>query len=136
MQWPRCDYTGTGRISRMETRMPQLAKVLTQEDMSRGTTTARMDLSAYVDIIESIRSQDGVGGEVELSDGESQRAEKRRLSLAAKQAGMNLTWRKSRDGTLRFVLSEPGGAVPGGRPRRAQEPEPQQPARGTRGSRR
>ena len=116
--------------------MPQLAKVLTQEDMSRGTTASRMDLAAYVDIIESIRNQDGVGGDVELQDGESKRTEKRRLSLAAKQAGAKLTWRKSQDGMLRFVLSEPGGAVPGGRPRRAKEPQAEKPARATRGTRR
>ena len=104
--------------------MPQLAKVLTHDDLHRGANAPRLDLSAYVDIIERIRGQDGVGGEVELGEGESQRAEKRRLSLAAKQVGMNLTWRTARDGTLRFVLAQPGEPRPGGRPRRQTPSEP------------
>ncbi len=112
--------------------MPQLARVLMDDDM-RGARAMRMDLSAYVAIIEGIRGEGGAGGEVELEDGESQRTEKRRLSIAAKELGTTLTWRTSRDGTLRFVLSEPGGAVPGGRTRRATEPEA--PARGKRSRR-
>ncbi len=114
--------------------MPQLAKVLIQEDMSRGANAQRMDLSAYIDIIERIRGQDGVGGEVELGEGENQRTEKRRLSLAARQVGLTLTWRKSSDGVLRFVLARPGEPRPGGRPRRQtpSEPPPAQPRRGRR----
>ena len=34
--------------------MPQLAKVLTQDDMQRGNAASRMDLSAYADIIDRI----------------------------------------------------------------------------------
>lgn len=82
----------------------------------------RMDLSPYLDIIESIRSEGGVGGEVTLQNDESKRAEKRRLSIAAKQLGTKVTWRKGEDGVLRFVLSEPGQPVPGGRARRERAP--------------
>ncbi len=97
--------------------MPSLAKVLQQEDLKRGDVT-RMDLSPYIDIIESIRSEGGVGGEVSLHEDESKRTEKRRLSIAAKQLGTKVIWRKGADGVLRFVLSEPGQPVPGGRARR------------------
>ena len=97
--------------------MPSLAKVLQQEDMERGRGMVRMDLTPYTDIIEQVRSEGGVGGEVALHDNESKRTEKRRLSIAAKQVGMKVTWRKADDGLLRFVLSEPGGPVPGGRQR-------------------
>jgi hypothetical protein len=98
--------------------VPSLSKVLQQEDMARGGHVTRMDLSPYIDIIESIRSEGGVGGEVTLQADESKRAEKRRLSFAAKQLGTKLTWRKGTDGLLRFVLSAPGEPVPGGRARR------------------
>jgi hypothetical protein len=98
--------------------MPQLARVLTQEDMQRGAAASRMDLSAYLGIIDRIRTENGVGGDIGLGEGESKRTEKRRLSIAAKQSGMTLTWRKSQDGTLRFVLAEQGKAAPGSRARR------------------
>ncbi len=104
--------------------MPSLARVLQQEDLKSGGQVTRMDLSPYIDIIESIRSDGGVGGEVTLQDDESKRTEKRRLSTAAKQLGTKLTWRKSEDGVLRFVLSEPGGPVPGGRARRERAATP------------
>jgi len=99
--------------------MPELVKVLTEEDMQRGAATSRMDLSAYLGIIDRIRNEKGVGGDIELGQGESRRTEKRRLSIAAKQSGMKLTWRKSRDGALRFVLAEQGKDAPGSRRRRA-----------------
>jgi hypothetical protein len=98
--------------------MPLLNKVLQQEDLARGGNDPRMDLSPYFDIIENIRSEGGVGGEVTLQEDESKRAEKRRLSIAAKQLGTKVTWRKGEDGVLRFVLCEPGQPVPGGRVRR------------------
>src|SRR5215208_1279235 len=98
--------------------MPQLSRVLTEEDMQRSASTTRMDLSEYLGMIDRIRGEKGVGGEIALGDGESKRTEKRRLSIAAKQQGLRLTWRKSADGTLRFVLAEQGKEAPGGRKRR------------------
>ena len=102
--------------------MPELARVLTQEDLRRAEPSSRLDLSPYLTIIDEVTSG-GVGGVLTLEEGESQRAEKRRLSTAAKQRGYDLTWRKSQDGELRFVLARPGEARPGGRPRRSQSSE-------------
>ena len=113
--------------------MPQLARVLTEEDLRRSEAGARMDLSAYLDIIEQVRSG-GVGGEVALEEGESQRVAKRRLFMAAKQLGLQLTWRKADATTLRFVLSAPGGERPGGR-RRSPTTESGQHPSGRRGRR-
>ncbi len=98
--------------------MPQLTKVLTEADLRAARARPVMDLTPYLEVIDSITRQGGVGGEAALSDNESQRTEKRRLSLAAKQRGLELTWRKSPPGQLRFVLSAPGQQVPGGRRRR------------------
>jgi len=99
--------------------MPRLNKVLTEADLSSARTPDVMDLTPYMNIIDDIAKQGGVGGEISLAESESQRTEKRRLSLAAKQKGMKLTWRKSPPGQLRFVLSAPGQAAPGGRRRKA-----------------
>lgn len=104
--------------------MPQLTTVLTQDDLARRSNFHQMDLAPYRDIIEQIRTHAGVGGEVELLGGESQRAEKRRLSLVAKQVGPELELRKSDASILRFVLAEPGQPIPGSRPRRPKSPEP------------
>lgn len=98
--------------------MPRLNKVLTEADLSAARVPAVMDLTPYLNIIDDISKQGGVGGEIALSPNESQRTEKRRLSLAAKHKGLKLTWRKSPPGQLRFVLSSPGQPVPGGRRRR------------------
>jgi hypothetical protein len=98
--------------------MPTLTRVLAQEDLQRTARMSDLDLATYVEIIDQVRREGGVGGLVHLLPGESKRTEKRRLTLAAKQRGLNLTWRSSPPGDLRFVLSEPGGPVPGSRKRR------------------
>ncbi len=117
--------------------MPELTKVLTEDDLTRGAPAARMDLSAYLAMIDAVASQRGLGGVVTLAEDESQRTEKRRLSLAAKEQGYRLTWRRSQSGELRFVLAAPGASSPGGRRRREQPPEPApEPAPAARGRRR
>jgi|SRR5450756_794913 hypothetical protein len=98
--------------------MPQLTKVLSETDVMAQRARPIMDLAPYLEIINRIVQQGGVGGELSLTDNESQRTEKRRLSLAAKQRSYKLTWRKSPRGQLRFVLSSPGEQAPGGRRRR------------------
>src|SRR5687767_5384035 len=104
--------------------MPQLVTVLTPEDMRRRDAMTRLDLSAYLALIDAVRRQSGVGGEVTLAEGEQQRTEKRRLSIAAKEQGYRLIWRRAPAGQLRFVLAEAGQPVPGGRPRRPKVSEP------------
>jgi hypothetical protein len=104
--------------------MPQLTTVLTAQDLSRPPTIPRQDLTAYRDILAQVRGQAGVGGEVHLREGEQARTEKRRFSVAAKQLGVPLKWRKAGVGTLRFVLAEPGAPFPGSRPRRPKPPAP------------
>ncbi len=101
--------------------MPELTRVLTESDVSAQRARPVMDLAPYLEIVDRITRQGGVGGEVTLSGTESQRTEKRRLSLAAKQRGYKLTWRKSPKGQLRFVISPPGEQAPGGRRRRSAQ---------------
>jgi hypothetical protein len=98
--------------------MPTLDSVLTESDLKAPKPKSVMDLTAYIEIMESIQEKGGLGGTVTLGEGESQRTEKRRLSLAAKEKKLTLTWRKAPDGKLKFVLSPEGERAPGGRRRR------------------
>src|SRR5215207_4512392 len=114
--------------------MPQLARILSADDLRRSEAGSRMDLTPYLAIIDEA-AQGGVGGELVLEESESQRTEKRRLSLAAKAQGYALTWRRAPPGELRFVLYRPGEPRPGGRQRRATPPPPPPaPRRGRRGT--
>lgn len=97
--------------------MPSLVKVLKEDDLKAQRAPSGLDLAAYLDIVDAIQGQGGLGGEVNLSGDESQRTEKGRLTRAAKQRGYKLTWRKSPAGVLRFVLSDPGTPPPDGRKR-------------------
>lgn len=98
--------------------MPRLEKVIKESELRSSRASAGMDLAPYIEILDRISQEEGVGGEVTLSPDESQRTEKRRLSVAAKQRGQKLTWRKSSQGRLRFVLSNEGSPPPDGRRRR------------------
>ena len=100
--------------------MPELTKVLTEEDVRARGRMSQLDLSPYLELLSTVRQQ-GVGGIVTLGEAENQRAEKRRLSMAAKQQGLNLTWRRAAEPRqLRFVLAEEGQPRPGGRARRTR----------------
>lgn len=106
--------------------MPELSRVLKEEDFRRGRPATSADLTPYMDIIDAIREEGGVGGRLTLWEGESQRAEKRRMSMAARERGYQLTWRKAAPGELRFVLGTPGEPPPGGRTRRTPMPSTEQ----------
>ena len=98
--------------------MPELTTVLTEADLKRGRAAGHADLTPYMDIIDTLREQGGVGGVLSLDEGESQRTVKRRMSIAAKGRGYQLTWRKAPEGQLRFVLAAAGEAPPDARRRR------------------
>ncbi len=115
--------------------MPQLTRVLREEDLQGRGQTSRMDLTPYIGLLEAVRSQEGLGGMLTLEEGENQRAEKRRLSIAAKQQGYKLQWRKSQPGELRFVLADVGQPLPGSRKRRERPAPAPPPAPARRGRR-
>jgi hypothetical protein len=115
--------------------MPTITKVLREEDLRGKTRMGSLDLSAYRELLNNVVAE-GVGATLALGPDEQQRTEKRRLSLAAKELGYHLTWRKPPAGGLRFVLAKPGDPVPGGRKRRAKvEPSVAPPAPARRGRR-
>ncbi len=115
--------------------MPQLARVLKEEDLQSRGNASRMDLTPYIGLLETVRAQAGLGGQLTLDEGESQRTEKRRLSVAARQQGYKLQWRKSGAGELRFVLAQDGQPMPGSRKRREQPAPTPAPAKAARGRR-
>ncbi len=105
--------------------MPTLERVLREDDLHRGGAGGGgLDLTPYLDMLAAIRTEGGVGGLITLAEGEQQRAEKRRLSVAAKDQGYKLVWRTAPERKLRFVLAKPGEPVPGGRQRAAAPPAP------------
>src|SRR5262249_38555390 len=106
-------YTQTWRGSRM----PLLTEVLTLEDLKRRPRESHLDLTAYIEIIDTVSRDGGVGGSVQLVEHEKQRTVKGRLSMEAKQQGYRLVWRKAPPGILRFVLAAEGESIPGGRKR-------------------
>ena len=98
--------------------MPQLTMVISEDELQRrATTTGGIDMTPYMDILDQVRERGGVGAVLRLGAGENQRSEKRRLSVAAKERGYDLTWRKSAPRELRFVVAGPGEPTPGGRTR-------------------
>ena len=120
--------------------MPQLMHVLTEDDLRRRQPGRKLDLAPYIELIDTVQDQGGIGAQISLQEGEKQRTEKRRLSLAAKEQRLKLTWRKANEGELRFVLSGEGDPTPGGRPQRRREkaaaPEPEPAPAPTNGRRR
>lgn len=98
--------------------MPQLAKVITPDELLRRPAGAGLDLGRYTEMIDLVAEHGGVGGVVSLEEGESQRTEKRRLSVAARERGYDLVWRAAPEGQLRFMLAKAGERPPDARPRR------------------
>src|SRR5215203_4522483 len=99
--------------------MPTLANVLQEADLRRKVGSASsLDLGPYLEMVDAILAEGGVGGTIMLAPEEHQRVEKGRLTRAAKERGRALVWRKAPDGELKFVLAEPDGPVPGARRRR------------------
>ena len=47
--------------------MPKLTKVLTEAELTSARTPAALDLTPYLNIIDDILRQGGVGGEINLS---------------------------------------------------------------------
>lgn len=97
----------------VEDTKPELIRVLARDDWRQPKARARLDLTPYLAIIDEVTSV-GAGGHLVLAQGENRRAEKRRMSLAAKERGYELTWRKAEDRSLRFVLARLGEIRPGG----------------------
>ena len=52
--------------------MPQLAKVLTTDDLARGPAARVLDLGSYFALLDAVREQGGVGAMLTLGEGESQ----------------------------------------------------------------
>jgi hypothetical protein len=95
--------------------MVKLGKVISLNDLAARKKRPVMDYSAYFFMIEQIIKDSGCGGMADLDEGDNARTERRRLSLAAKQLGYNLAWRKSEPKTLKFVIWKDGEKRPGGR---------------------
>lgn len=104
--------------------MPRLMTVLSADDMAarKKVRTPKADiLVVQMHHLQDIISQNGLGADIELEEGEDQRTQKRRYTTAAKQLGRQLKWRSAPDGQLSFELTSPKLAV---------EPDPNKPRAG------
>lgn len=88
--------------------MPGLTKVLTLEELSERSNAAGVDLSPYKAILCTVKDQEAGGADIALLEGEDQRKEKRRFSIAARELGILLRWKASQEeGVLRFTTLPP-----------------------------
>ena len=95
--------------------MPEWERELNPEDIERRAPTPKEgELKPYMAIIDNAKQTTIRGGVVKLLPEDKQRTVKRRLSVAARQQGFNLTWRKSPvEGRLLFVLTQGDETPPG-----------------------
>ena len=75
--------------------MPRVKKLTAAEVAELTKRVSRVELGEYVDLIKGFKSGDW--GRVELDAAETQRVVKRRLTLAAKQQGLRIRYRPTRD---------------------------------------
>lgn len=61
-----------------------------------------IDLIPYMDFIRGFKT--GEWGALTLAEGENPRAEKRRVTMAAKRENKQIRWRKAENGTMRFEV--------------------------------
>jgi len=81
--------------------MPRFRRVSSDESDGYFVKRARMDLSEYDEFLSGLQSRDV--SEARMSDGETERAVKRRLTVAAKAQGKQLQYSKRADpGTVVF----------------------------------
>ena len=80
--------------------MPRLFEKLSEAEVQRlkKRKPATPDLSAYLSFLDTLKSGDW--GAVNLEPGESPRAIKRRLTMAAKVKGMNIRYKRGEEGRI------------------------------------
>jgi|DewCreStandDraft_1066081.scaffolds.fasta_scaffold00011_188 hypothetical protein len=85
--------------------MPIFEKLSEEEVQKlRRRRSPTLDLSEYLAFLDTLGPGDW--GAVTLKEGETQRAVKRRLTMAAKQKGWQLRYRRSPDGRIVFEVRE------------------------------
>lgn len=83
--------------------MPRFQKLSAAEVESlRRRRVSKQDLSDYLTFLDTFQS--GEWGSVSLQEGESQRAIKRRLTVAAKQQGKQIRYKKGEEGRIVFEV--------------------------------
>lgn len=84
--------------------MPTFRRLSREEIAARRPRLqTAVDLTDYLAFLEDLTP--GMGGELALQEGESQRAVKRRMTMAGNRLGKKVRWRHSQEGTVRFDIS-------------------------------
>jgi hypothetical protein len=83
--------------------MPKFEKLTASEvERLKKRRNATQDLSAYLSYLDTLKSGDW--GALTLEQGETQRAIKRRLTMASKQKGIILRYKKGDEGRIIFEV--------------------------------
>jgi len=82
--------------------VPTFRRLSAEELSTSNRHRTHVDLTPYLDFLREIDS--GEGGELAVGEGESQRAEKRRLTTAAKQLNRTIRYRRGSKDLIRFEL--------------------------------
>ncbi len=86
-----------------ETVVPTFEKLSEAEVQKLGKRRApALDLSEYVTFLDTLKVGDW--GRISLAEGESQRTVKRRLTMASKQRGVTVKYRRSPEGQVLFQI--------------------------------
>jgi hypothetical protein len=95
--------------------MPKLIASRSAEEFKTQIRASNIDLSFYIDELQELQTDGKVEGTWELLEEETQRVEKRRFTVAAKQMGLATAWKTAPEGELRLVLAPIGEPLPGSR---------------------
>ncbi|MBI2942466.1 MAG: hypothetical protein HYY04_18715 [Chloroflexi bacterium] len=83
--------------------MVSFRRVPPEEAAQYAQRKARVDLSSYREFLSSLKSGDW--GEVRLDPGEKKPTVKRRLTVAAKEADHDITYKRSDEHHIRFQVA-------------------------------
>jgi hypothetical protein len=95
--------------------MPKLVASRGAEELRKQGRASNVDLGFYTNELEELQREGKVEGTWELVKDEKQRVEKRRFTLAARQLGLEIAWKKAGDREIRLVLAPEGEPLPGSR---------------------
>jgi len=86
----------------------QLQQTLSHAEVASAqrTTKTAVDLTPYLQVIDQLLDTGNPGAVIGLDEGDDEKAIRRGLTAAAKMRSQDLRYRRSTEGTLKFVLSE------------------------------
>jgi hypothetical protein len=95
--------------------MPKLIASRGPEELRKQARTLHVDLSFYLNELQELQREGKVEGTWELLKDEKQRMEKRYFTMAARELGLGIAWKKAGEREIRLVVAPAGEPLPGSR---------------------